>query len=201
MAIKAIIWDLGGVLIRTEDFSSRLDLAKDCGLSLNELEHLVFNSESGVKAQLGLITAEQHWKNVANALQKTEISIPDIQQRFWGGDRLDRALIGKIRQQRKEYMTALLSNAFDDLQNMIANVWNIQDAFDEIVISAEVGLMKPDRRIYSLVLDRLALRPKEALFIDDFQTNIDGARRANIKAVQFFSTAQISAAVDNFLKA
>jgi epoxide hydrolase-like predicted phosphatase len=201
MAIKAIIWDLGGVLIRTEDFSSRLDLAKDCGLSLNELEHLVFNSESGVKAQLGLITAEQHWKNVANALQKTEISIPDIQQRFWSGDRLDRALIGKIRQQRKEYMTALLSNAFDDLQNMIANVWNIQDAFDEIVISAEVGLMKPDRRIYSLVLDRLALRPKEALFIDDFQTNIDGARRANIKAVQFFSTAQISAAVDNFLKA
>jgi epoxide hydrolase-like predicted phosphatase len=201
MAIKAIIWDLGGVLIRTEDFSSRLDLAKDCGLSLNELEHLVFNSESGVKAQLGLITAEQHWKNVANALQKTEISIPDIQQRFWGGDRLDRALIGKIRQQRKEYMTALLSNAFDDLQNMIANVWNIQDAFDEIVISAEVGLMKPDRRIYSLVLDRLALRPKEALFIDDFQTNIDGARRANIKAVQFFSTAQISTAVDNFLKA
>jgi epoxide hydrolase-like predicted phosphatase len=201
MAIKAIIWDLGGVLIRTEDFSSRLDLAKDCGLSLNELEHLVFNSESGVKAQLGLITAEQHWKNVANALQKTEISIPDIQQRFWSGDRLDRALIGKIRQQRKEYMTALLSNAFDDLQNMIANVWNIQDAFDEIVISAEVGLMKPDRRIYSLVLDRLALRPKEALFIDDFQTNIDGARRANIKAVQFFSTAQISTAVDNFLKA
>ncbi|MFN2158684.1 MAG: hypothetical protein ACK2TW_01900, partial [Anaerolineales bacterium] len=151
MAIKAIIWDLGGVLIRTEDFSSRLDLAKDCGLSLNELEHLVFNSESGVKAQLGLITAEQHWKNVANALQKTEISIPDIQQRFWSGDRLDRALIGKIRQQRKEYMTALLSNAFDDLQNMIANVWNIQDAFDEIVISAEAGLMKPDRRIYSLV--------------------------------------------------
>ena len=201
MAIKAIIWDLGGVLIRTEDYSSRLDLAKDCGLSLNELEHLVFNSESGVKAQLGLITAEQHWKNVANALQKTEISIPDIQQRFWGGDRLDRALIGKIRQQRKEYMTALLSNAFDDLQNMIANVWNIQDAFDEIVISAEAGLMKPDRRIYSLVLDRLALRPKEALFIDDFQTNIDGARRANIKAVQFFSTAQISTAVDNFLKA
>ena len=201
MAIKAIIWDLGGVLIRTEDFSSRLDLAKDCGLSLNELEHLVFNSESGVKAQLGLITAEQHWKNVANALQKTEISIPDIQQRFWGGDRLDRALIGKIRQQRKEYMTALLSNAFDDLQNMIANVWNIQDAFDEIVISAEAGLMKPDRRIYSLVLDRLAVRPKEALFIDDFQTNIDGARRANIKAVQFFSTAQISTEVDNFLKA
>jgi len=201
MAIKAIIWDLGGVLIRTEDFSSRLDLAKDCGLSLNELEHLVFNSESGVKAQLGLITAEQHWKNVANALQKTEISIPDIQQRFWGGDRLDRALIGKIRQQRKEYMTALLSNAFDDLQNMIANVWKIQDAFDEIVISAEAGLMKPDRRIYSLVLDRLAVQPKEALFIDDFQTNIDGARRANIKAVQFFSTAQISSAVDNFLKA
>jgi FMN phosphatase YigB (HAD superfamily) len=52
-----------------------------------------------------------------------------------------------------------------------------------------------------LVLDRLAVQPKEALFIDDFQTNIDGARRANIKAVQFFSTAQISTAVDNFLKA
>ena len=199
MTIKAIIWDLGGVLLRTEDYTSRSELAKICGWSLVGLEHLVFNSESSVKAQLGLITAEQHWKNVADALNKNENSIPEIQRLFWGGDRLDEILIEYIRETQKLYKTALLSNAFDDLRGLIFDVWKIQDMFDEIVISSEAGLMKPDRRIYTLMSERLNIKPEHALFIDDFQTNIEGALEANMKAVRFTSTPQITSTIDKLL--
>lgn len=201
MEIKAIIWDLGGVLLRTEDYTFRSKLAKNCGLSLKELEHLVFNSQSGVEAQLGLITAEQHWKNVAAALERNEESIPEIQQLFWGGDRLDETLVERVRENHKKYKTALLSNAFDDLREKIIYDLNIQDAFDEIVISSEEGLIKPDRQIYFLALERLGVKPEQTLFIDDFQTNIDGALKANIIAFRFISTSQIIAAIDHLLKA
>ena len=200
MTIKAIIWDLGGVLLRTENYTPRLKLAKTCSLSLKELEYLVFDSGSGKKAQLGEITSEQHWRNVAAALQMSKKSIPEIQQLFWGGDRLDGALLAYIRELQKEYKTALLSNAFDDLREMINGIWKIQDFFDEIVISSEAGLMKPDRRIYSLVLERLAIKPEHAFFIDDFQNNIDGALKANMKALRFDSTPQITSALNERLR-
>ena len=65
MTIKAIIFDLGGVLLRTTDFTPREKLAARLGMNRNELEKLIFGGESGDLAQRGDITVQQHWANLA----------------------------------------------------------------------------------------------------------------------------------------
>lgn len=190
MNIRAVIWDLGGVLVRTEDYTSRDRLAVRLGLSREELEDLVFSNDSGGRAQLGLISVEQHLENLRQrfGLQRSEMD--HFWKDFWGGDRLDAELVAFIRSLRARYRTGLLSNAFSDLRHYVTHVWKFADAFDEMVISAEVGLVKPDARIYRLILERLGVAPQEAVFIDDMPRNVEGARAVNLHAVQFVTPQQ-----------
>ncbi len=68
MTIKAIIWDLGGVLVRTEDQAPRTALADRLGLSRQELEQTVFESEMGLRAQRGEIDPVGLWEWVGGTL-------------------------------------------------------------------------------------------------------------------------------------
>jgi putative hydrolase of the HAD superfamily len=63
--------------------------------------------------------------------------------------------------------------------------WPLDTRFDAVVISCEVGLSKPDPRIYQLCLDRLGLRAPETLFVDDRADNVEGAARLGLRTLQF----------------
>ncbi len=199
MVIKAVIWDLGGVLVRTEDGAPRDGLAKRMGLTRAELEELVFSSESGDRAQLGEINVDQHWKNLQAQLGFSTEEMGAFKRQFWQGDVLDRELVDYIRSLRSRYKTGLLSNAFSDLRSVVTDEWKFADAFDTMVISAEVGLVKPDARIYHLALKRLDVLPQAAVFIDDFLHNVEGARRQGLRAVHFRSPGQARAELEQIL--
>lgn len=190
MPIRAVIFDLGGVLVRTEDRTARNKLAERVGLTYDELSALVFDSQSALQATRGEITTEEHWDEVRKKLGLRKEEFPRVPLEFWGGDRLDENLVNYLRDLRPQYKTALLSNAWDDLRQMIEEVWGFDNAFDRMVISAEVGLVKPDRKIYERVLSELEVKPAEAVFVDDFPENIAGAKAVGLKAIQFFSPEQ-----------
>ena len=61
----------------------------------------------------------------------------------------------------------------------------ILDLFDDVVCSADVGLAKPDPRVYALAASRLRLEPGECVFIDDLAGNVEAARAAGMLAVHF----------------
>ena len=190
MSIRAVIWDLGGVLVRTHDASGRERLAKRLGSTRPIIEELVFSSESSRLAQAGKITVEQHWENVGSIFGLTELELQDFQRDFWSGDRLDQQLVNTIRSLRSHYQTGLLSNHFLSLRGELKDVWQIEDAFDAIVISAEEGLLKPEERIYQRILERLAVKAEESVFIDDFSQNITGAQAVGMYAIHFRNPEQ-----------
>jgi putative hydrolase of the HAD superfamily len=75
---------------------------------------------------------------------------------------------------------------------LLSNSWGLQDAyprhlfaelFDDVVISAEVGMRKPEERIFLLATGRLGLHPAECVFIDDIEGNITAARDLGFTAV------------------
>ena len=68
MTIRAVIFDLGGVLVRTEDRAPRTQLADRLGLSYEELSALIFDSQSAHQATKGEITTEEHWDEVRKTL-------------------------------------------------------------------------------------------------------------------------------------
>lgn len=190
MPIRAVIFDLGGVLVRTEDRTSRTRLAERHGLTYIELSELVFDSPSALQATRGEITTEEHWDEVRKKLGLSKEESPQVPLEFWGGDRLDEDLVNYLRGLRPQYKIALLSNAWDDLRQMIEEVWDCADAFDQIVISAEVGMVKPEPPIYKKVLSDLDVKPREAVFVDDFPENVAGAKAVGLEAIQFISPKQ-----------
>jgi epoxide hydrolase-like predicted phosphatase len=198
MTIRAVIWDLGGVLVRTEDPTPRLRVAQQLGLSRRELEDLVFASEWSDRATLGQISTAELWQSVCARLQLLTAQCSSLQKAFWGGDRLDRDLVAYIRSLHPRLRTGLLSNAFLDLHDALER-WDIADAFDQVVISSEVGLMKPDPRVFELALRRLEVAPAEAVFVDDFSVNVRAARDVGLYAVKFLDPVQVRGDVDHLI--
>lgn len=200
MSIRAAIFDLGGVLVRTEDHATRLELCQRLGLTYEQLSRVVFDSPSAIQATLGEITAEKHWEKTLASLHWQDGNRVEFERLFWGGDRLNTELAEYIRSLRPRYKTALLSNAWDDVRPNVIEKWNLLPLFDSAVFSSEVRLAKPDPRIYQLVVDRLEVKPAEAVFVDDFPDNVEAARRAGLYSIQFTNTSQTIDDLRNLLE-
>lgn len=194
--IQAVIFDLGGVLVRTVDLAPRQALAARLGMDAAQLEAIVYGEESGLLAQRGECSLEAHWAAVAARLGLEPADIPAFLQEFWGGDLIDFALADRLRGLRRRVRTGLLSNNFADIRAMICGPWQMQDAFDEMIISAEVKLLKPDPRIYYLTAQRLGVEPAAAVFVDDSLRNIAGAQAVGMHTVHFRSPEQAMAEVE-----
>ena len=168
-------------------------------MSFHELYHQIFSSQSARLATLGKITTQEHWELVRSHFGISPDELPGAIQQFWDGDRLDQSLLRYLRALRKHFKVALLSNAWDSMRGMLENELKIASAFDEIIISAEVGLAKPDYRIYQLTLSRLGVEAGEAVFVDDFVENVDGARWLGMRAIHFRSPDQARAELAGML--
>jgi len=198
MSIEAVLWDIGGVLVRTEDRAPRDELAAELGVTREYLVELVFGGEQGQRAQKGELTHEEIWDYARRQLDLAPGEYPDLRARFFGGDVLDTGLVAFIRSLRPRYKTGIISNTWDDLPAALAK-WGIADAFDVIVGSGAEGVMKPDPRIFQIALERLAIEPSEAVFVDDFIENVQGARALGINAVHFQSRDQALRDLENLL--
>jgi epoxide hydrolase-like predicted phosphatase len=184
MPIKAIIWDIGGVLMRTEDPEPRAELATELGVTREYLVELVFGGEQGRRAQRGELNQKEIWDYVRSELKLNPDEYPDLRKRFFAGDILDTKLIEFIRTLKSRYKTGIISNAWSELVVSLEE-WGIHDTFDVVVGSGDEGVMKPDPLIYQIALERLAVEPEEAIFVDDFIENIRGAKELGINAVHF----------------
>ncbi len=183
--IKAIIFDIGGVLIRTEDRSHRNNLEKRLGLEPGESEILVFNGEMGRKAQHGEISSAELYGWIQQHLGLDDAGIAQFRHEFWAGDQLDTDLVEFIKSLREKYTVCVISNFMDALPAMLKTEYPAADAFHFTVVSAHVGIMKPDPRIFEYTIKLLNLRPEETVFIDDFQHNIDGCRAVGMHGIHF----------------
>ncbi len=197
--IGAVIWDLGGVLIRTIDPALRHAWEARLGLARGTLEPLVFRNEVAREAAIGPGGWDDVWAWVAEHLGLTDTDRAALERDFFAGDRLDLDLITFIRRLRPQVRTGMLTNAFRSARREIEDKWKMADAFDAIVVSAEEGVVKPDPRIYRIALDRLGADPQTSLFVDDFEENVAGARRVGMQALRFESTAQAIEGVRTWL--
>ncbi len=198
--IKAIIFDMGGVILRTDDYSAREATAKKLGLTEEAFEEAVFLSPSALAATIGKIDERQHWESVWQNLNVPAVLQPTYEEAFWAGDRLDENLVNFLREKKKSYLTALLSNAWSNARRSLTEKYPCMDAFDISIFSYKVGLAKPDPAIYRLILHRLGVKPTQAIFVDDNKDNILSAEALGIHAIQFKNTAQAQEQIDQVLK-
>lgn len=191
--ILAAVFDFGGVLVRMVDDRPRLKLAKQLGVPLSRLDDLVFFSSSAAKASMGEISVRMHWEAVREALGILPNDMPGFLEQYWSADDVNWELLHYIKGLHPRFKVGLLSNAWDDLRQTMHTRWDIDGLFDELIISAEVGMVKPDPRIFHLAVGRLGVQPDEAVFIDDISGNVEAARQQGLVAIQFLDNQQTMA--------
>lgn len=197
--IQSVIFDIGGVLIRTVDHAPRQRIEQRFGLEPGAAEFIVYNSEGGLATQRGEFTEEQNWRRVQRDLNLSEDDLAFFREQFWAGDKLDTALVDYIRGLRPRYQTAIISNAMPGLMTMLTGKHPIADAFDVIIGSGDVRIAKPDAAIYHLALQQLGRRPEEAVFIDDSLRNVEGARAVGMHAIHYLPGMNLIAELEALL--
>lgn len=188
MDIKTIFVDFSGVLYLFIEKQKKYrpdNYLKSLGISdkdVNEWER---------KLNLGEVNSTTYWKKFLSQYGILEDQYQKHYQVFIDSHELNQPLINFLKTQKKEFKIGLISNYHDLLRPMLENKLKIADIFDDIVISAEVKLIKPDEAIYKLALDRMQIKPDEAIFVDDLPENTQAAARLGIHAIQFQNTEQV----------
>lgn len=190
--IRAMIFDIGGVLVRTEDLEPRRRWERRFGLPDWGLAHIVFGSQVADAATIGQASLDEVWAHVQKKLRLTPTELTRLRHEFWVGDRYDMELINYIRSLRPRYKTGIISNAWPQVRQQHHAHINAE-TFDAILYSAEEGVAKPVAEIYQRALARLSVAPAEAVFVDDVLENIEAARALGMAGVHFNKNTHVPA--------
>jgi FMN phosphatase YigB (HAD superfamily) len=196
---RAIVFDFGGVLMKTVDYTPRHTWDRRLGLVRGSVERIVHNATSWAAVQTGQISLADYWADVADQLNISVQMVRQLAVDFYSGDRLDRALIRYIQQWRGDgHAVAMLSNNSIDL-SLTLRKEGIIDLFDPLVISAEIGVLKPAAEAYAVVAERLQRPAEELIFIDDAPANIAGANAAGLHGVHYIAGMDLPGALADLL--
>jgi putative hydrolase of the HAD superfamily len=189
-SIRAVFWDLGGVILRTEDQAPRRAWEARLGLSPVDLAQRIFDGPVSQQAMLGQASADDVWEAVGASLDLSPQDRDQLRMDFFSGDQIDERLMGFIRSLRPRLRVGLISNAWPEVRRLLETTWRIADAFDPLILSPEVGLVKPNPAIFRQALVRAEALPAQTVFVDDFPENADAARGLGMQAVVFRTAAQ-----------
>ena len=189
--IKAIIFDIGGVIV---DFSNDEDyypyLSKVSGASVKRIKKIV-EGRLWWKLDKDEICQKEFDRIVARKL-----GIEEKQVHWYEGyrktGRLDKKVIRDVRKLSKNYKVAYLSNV--DLSRYSYTLRLMKPyakLFDHEFASCYIHLRKPGKKVYEYVLAKMRVKAGEAVFIDNQEDNVEGARRAGLKGILFKNSVDL----------
>jgi putative hydrolase of the HAD superfamily len=196
---KAVLIDIGGVLAAdrlpeiASAWSARLGITPQAFLSA-----LFGGSDDQVLT--GRVSEPDWWATVARRLQASPDVVAGLRRDLASSQQWDDALVTFLRRLRGQARTAIVSNAWPHARAGLARA-GLLDIADEIILSCEVGYAKPDARIYAAALNRLAVQPGNALFIDDTPAHVAAAEALGLAGYLHTSTVGTISRMAGFLRA
>ncbi len=194
MPIETIIFDFGGVIYQIPDMTWIVKLQDILGITLEpEVIELLENpNESSLIRDicLGEISEDQIWEAVIKKWRIKPRVFRHIRRKFISRRHCNILLVRFLKKLSQSYKTGILSNAGNQTRSLMEDGFHLDRFVDDIIISAEEKLIKPDERIYQVAMDRLDATPEKSLFLDDLLINVEAARDFGMRAVQFINTEQ-----------
>lgn len=191
MVIRAVVFDIGGVLEITPDLGVIPMWEARLGLLAGEVSERMHDAFAG--GSIGTITEDDVHQALRDRLglddQQVAAFMADVWHEYLGTPNTE--LIEYTRRLRPRYRTGILSNSFVGAREKEQAAYGFEDLVDDIIYSHEAGMSKPDPRIYALACARLGVRPDESVFVDDTDYCVAGAREVGMHAVHFQHNAQV----------
>src|SRR4051794_26859669 len=199
--LRAVLLDIGGVLEITPPTGWPQRWERDLGLGAGELARRLEDVSRG--GSIGTITEQDYARAVETRLglgpADLDRFLGDLWDEYLGT--ANRELIDWFAALRPRYRTGIVSNSFVGAREREQARYGFEDLTDTIVYSHEVGVSKPDPAIYLEACRRLGVRPEEAVFIDDVEAAVDGARAVGMSGVVFRDNAHAIADIGALLAA
>jgi epoxide hydrolase-like predicted phosphatase len=186
---RAVFFDFGGVLT-TSVWDSFADFCRSEGLEPDAVKELFRTDPEALAALRALETgksSEAEFEAQFGRLLGLENPEGLIDSMF-AGMKPDEAMVSAVKTIRAGGL----------LTGLITNSWSTEhydrkllaELFDDVVISAEVRLHKPQPEIYRLAAERLGVEPAQAIFVDDLRENCDGAEAVGMTPIRFRDAEQ-----------
>jgi putative hydrolase of the HAD superfamily len=195
---KAVLIDIGGVLVAdclpatAAAWSSRLGITRQAFLAA-----LFGGGDDQVLT--GRVSEPMWWATVAQRLDASPDLVAGLRQDLTSGEEWDDTLVAFLRRLRVHARTAIVSNAWPHMRPAMIRA-GLLDIADEIVLSCEIGYAKPDARIYTEALRRLAAEPGDALFIDDTPGHVATAEALGMTGHLHTDTIGTITRIEDFLR-
>jgi putative hydrolase of the HAD superfamily len=183
MAIRGLLFDYGGVIWDMRwDITQTLEL--EHGLRERAIVETLYGSDTWRQLEIGVGDRDQWIAEAHEALEAAAgRELPPLHRHWRERQHLIAPNIDLIRRLRPPYRTAVLSNADSTLKQRLRDAQNVIDLFDDVVCSADVGVAKPEPKIYAIAAERIGLPADECVFIDDLERNLEAAAAAGMRTV------------------
>jgi putative hydrolase of the HAD superfamily len=187
--IKAVLFDLGKVILHFDFKPAFRRLSKVCSLTPREID--AFFSRSGLEVLYdgGKITSAQFYRQVKKALRH-RLSYPEFKAVWNDVFTPNRPMIQLIRKLKGKYRLVLISNTNAMHYKHIRSTYSFLRYFDGVVLSFRQKIRKPDARIYRAALKACRARPHEIFYIDDRPDLTKSAQELGIRAFTFKDNPQ-----------
>jgi epoxide hydrolase-like predicted phosphatase len=183
--IKAIIFDFYGVICSDEYWQ----------IVKSDRNVVSGFSKMADSVNLGTISWQDFLQDLSNKTGKPVEELKTVYE----AEKIDMDLLAYIKELKKKYKTALLSNASYELFEPQAKQIGFTDFFDCTAVSSRIGVIKPDPRIYEYVLNQLGVKASEAIYIDDITRFAEAADRLGMKAIVYHNLPQLKVELDKVL--
>jgi epoxide hydrolase-like predicted phosphatase len=199
MVVRAVVFDIGGVLEITPDLGTDEKWRPQFGLP--EEEYTTRTRPIWRAGSLGQLTLDQVHEQLATALETDQATVAQFMADIWTEylGTLNTELRDWFAALRPRWRTGILSNSFVGAREREAAAYGFPDLVDELIYSHEVGVAKPDPAVYQLTCDRLGVRPDELAYVDDVPVCVDAARELGIHAILFENNTQAITTLETLL--
>jgi putative hydrolase of the HAD superfamily len=191
MTITAVLWDFGGVFTRSP-FAAVNTFATARGIEEGLAFELIFGPYDSDtdhpwhRLERGAITMIAARTEIVALAAAQGIDLDPFEAlRSMGSedDERDAVVARALEIRAAGYRTALITNNIAEFGDGWRRMVPVDDLFDTVVDSCQVGVRKPDPRIFQLALDALDVSPAQAVMVDDAPGNIAGARALGMHTV------------------
>ncbi len=191
MKITTILLDVGGVLARTKSTSARKPWEKKLHLLPRQLTREISKIQPAKEATVGLVTAEKIWQNVAEKYSINTTDLAQLRIDYFKGEKLNKEFYTYIQKLHKNYKIVLFTNAWDDAREIYTSKYHLDKICDQMIISAEEGLRKPNKKFYYRAIELLNVKPQEVIYVDDRMENIKVGKQIGFNSILFNYTGHV----------
>jgi putative hydrolase of the HAD superfamily len=197
--IKAIIFDFGRVISAQKPQSLFRLYEEDLRLPPGTLNPVMFGSKAWEEVLVGRKTIEEYWHIIGPQLGlNTSEEIDTFRSRYRADEAINDGVLNIIHRLHGHYKLAVLSNSPPDLDQWLED-WGVLDRFDVVFCSGDEGVVKPDPAAFEITLERLGVKPKESVFIDDTMQHVEASRKLGLHGILFTTAEALEKELDGLI--